>query len=59
MIRTEAINCSVMKELLELCPEAEENGLDVGDDTNDKENNEDHKDMVELVKRYAPVFKLS
>lgn len=39
--------------------EAEENGLDVGDDTNDKEDNEDHKDMVELVKRYAPVFKLS
>ena len=39
--------------------EAEENGLDVGDDTNVKENDEDHEDMVELVKRYAPVFKLS
>ena len=40
-------------------PEAEENVPAVVDDTDKTENVEDHNDMVELVKRYAPIFKLS
>jgi len=40
-------------------PEAEDNVPDVVDDTDKTENVEDHKDMVELVRKYAPIFKLS
>ena len=40
-------------------PEAEENVSGVVDDTEKKETVEDRKDMVELVRKYAPIFKLS
>ena len=40
-------------------PEAEENVPPVVDDTDKNESVEDHKDMVELVRKYAPIFKLS
>ena len=36
-----------------------EDSSGVVDDTEKKETVEDHKDMEELVKRYAPIFKLS
>lgn len=44
---------------LRTLPEAEENGTGVVDDTYENDSVEDHQDMVELVKRYAPVLKLS
>jgi hypothetical protein len=44
---------------LRTLPEAEENGTGVVDDMYRTESLEERKDMVELVKRYAPVFKLS
>jgi hypothetical protein len=44
---------------LRTLPEAEESGHVVVDDTFQPESVEDRKDMMELVKRYAPVLKLS
>lgn len=40
-------------------PEAEENVPAVFDDTDKNETVEDHKVMVELIRKYAPIFKLS
>jgi hypothetical protein len=44
---------------LRTLPEAEESGTGVVDDIYRTESLEGRKDMVDLVKRYAPVFKLS